>query len=59
MLSVKLPVAVAVLVVTVRVELPPGVTDAGEKDVVAPDGAPVRLRAIELAKPPTALVLTV
>jgi|SRR5579859_97139 len=58
MVSVYVPAA-AVPVVTVRVELPPAVTEVGLKLAVAPEGTPVTLKLTVCAEPLVTAVLIV
>jgi hypothetical protein len=51
MVSVELPDAVLAVVVTVSVELPVPLTDAGLNTAVAPGGSPLTLRFMLPAKP--------
>ena len=57
--NVEVPTGVLPVVVTVKIELPVPVTDAGEKLPVAPVGNPVTLKAMEPEKPENAVVLAV
>jgi hypothetical protein len=57
--SANVPVAVVVVVVTVRIELPPAVTDAGENAPLVPEGNPVTDRLSVWADPDVTWVLTV
>ena len=45
-----------VVVLMVRVELPPAVTELGLKDAVAPEGRPVALSVTVCAFPPVTVV---
>jgi hypothetical protein len=47
------------VVASVRVELPPEVTEVGLKEAVAPDGRPLAESATDCAEPPVRVVLTV
>ena len=58
MVSVEVPAGVEVLVVTVKVELPPAVTDVGLKLPVAPAGRPDTLRSTVCALPLVTAVVT-
>ena len=42
--SANVPVVVVAAVVTVKVELPPAITDAGANEPVAPEGNPATAR---------------
>ena len=57
--SVEMPIGVFEVVVTLKVELPEPVTDAGLNDAVAPDGRPLTLSATGPANPLNAAMLTV
>jgi len=57
--TVELPVGVPDAVVTVMVELPDVVIEAGEKEAVVPDGKPLALRVTGPVKPLTAATFTV
>jgi hypothetical protein len=57
--SVELPVGVLPVVVTVSVEVPDPLTEAGENDGVAPLGRPLTLRLTEPVNPFRAPTLTV
>src|SRR5438552_46708 len=57
--SANVPVAVVVAVVTVRIELPPAVTDAGANPPLAPAGNPATDRLTLWADPEVTWVLTV
>lgn len=59
MVSVKVPVAAEVVVVTFKVEEPAPLMEAGVKLDDAPDGSPVTLSATVPVKPFSAPVLTV
>jgi len=57
--TVELPSGVAELVVTVIVEVPDVVMEAGENDAVAPDGKPLTISVTGPANPPDAATFTV
>lgn len=57
--TVELPVGVPEAVVTVIVEVPDVVMEAGEKEAVAPAGRPDALRVTALVKPASAPTVTV
>jgi hypothetical protein len=57
--TVELPVGVPDAVVTVIVELPDVVIEAGEKEAVAPDGKPLALKVTAPVNPLTAATFTV
>jgi hypothetical protein len=57
--SAYVPEAVVVVVVTVRVELPPAMTDGGAKVPVAPEGKPATDRLTVWAVPEVTCVFTV
>jgi hypothetical protein len=57
--TVELPVGVPDVVVTVIVELPEVVMEAGENDAVAPEGKPFALRVTAPVNPLTAPTFTV
>ena len=57
--TVELPVGVTDVVVTVIVELPDVVIEAGEKEAVAPDGKPLALKVTGPVNPLTAATFTV
>ena len=57
--SPTVPAGVAVVVETVRTELPPALTDAGLKVPVAPAGRPLTERLTGRGAPEVACVLTV
>ena len=57
--TVELPVGVPDVVVTVIVELPDVVMEAGEKEAVAPAGKPLALRVTGPVNPLTAPTFTV
>ena len=57
--TVELPVGVPDAVVTVIVELPDVVIEAGEKEAVAPDGKPLALKVTGPVNPLTAATFTV
>src|SRR5438128_3638305 len=59
MTSPTVPAGVAVVVETVRTEVPPALTDAGSKLPVAPAGRPLTERLTGRAAPAVACVLTV
>ena len=54
--NVKVPVGVVDVVLMVRTEEPPDVTDTGAKPEVAPDGRPLTLRLTTCAEPVTEVV---
>ena len=54
-----MPVAALPLTVSVSVELPPAVTEAGAKAPVTPLGRPLIVRATDSAEPETTAVLIV
>jgi hypothetical protein len=56
--SPTVPVAVVVVVATVRVEVPPAMTGAGANAPVAPEGNPVTDRLTSCAVPDVTCVLT-
>ena len=53
------PVGVVALVVTVMVDEPEVVTDAGLKVVLAPDGNPLALKVTDPVKPPDGVTVAV
>ena len=59
MTNPTVPPGVAVVVETVRVELPPALTDAGLKEPVAPAGNPLTDRLTVRGAPDVVCVLTV
>jgi len=59
MVSFELPTGVLAVVVIVRVELAPAVTDVGLNEEVAPAGSPLTPRLTEPLKPFRAAALTV
>jgi hypothetical protein len=56
--TVELPVGVPEIVVTVIVELPDVVIEAGENEAVAPDGKPLALRVTGPVNPLSAATFT-
>jgi hypothetical protein len=57
--SANVPVAVAVVAVTVRVEVPPAMTGVGANAPLAPEGKPLTDRLTVCADPEVTCVLTV
>ena len=57
MVNEEFPVGVVLLVVTVRVEEPEPLTDAGLNDAVAPLGSPLALNETIPLKPPMAVAV--
>ena len=53
------PVGVVLMVVTVMVEEPDVVTDAGLKLALAPDGSPLALKVTVPVKPPAGVTVAV
>ena len=57
--SVAVPTGVWLVVATLSVEVPVGVTVDGLKEPVAPDGKPVTVKDTPALKPPTEVTVTV